>query len=122
MWALYASYTWTAQPGGSTLQVARFYVPALGAISLLGAWLVTRLPRRETLPAVSALACAAVVAAMFGIGVASFHQMVGSPFGGARIIRACPGPAAHPRSQVRCRVPAAGPGGRPIPARALSGT
>ena len=77
-------------------------MPALGAIALLGAWLVTRLPRRETLPAVSALACAAVVAVMFGIGVASFHQMVGSPFGGARI-RACPGPAAHPHGQVHCQ-------------------
>jgi len=25
-----------------TLQAARFYVPAIGAISLLGGWLVTR--------------------------------------------------------------------------------
>jgi hypothetical protein len=73
-----------------------------------GAWLVTRLPRRETLPAVSALACAAVVAVMFGIGVASFHQMVGSPFGGARIIRACPGPARI--RTARCIARASRPG------------
>ena len=46
---LYAACTWTAGPGATTLQVARFYVPALGAISLLGAWLVTHVPRREPL-------------------------------------------------------------------------
>jgi hypothetical protein len=50
MWALYATYTWTSAPGASTLQVARFYVPALGAISLLGAWLVTRVPGRASRP------------------------------------------------------------------------
>jgi hypothetical protein len=43
VWGLYAAYTWTAHPGGGTLQVVRFYVPALGAIALLGAWLLVRL-------------------------------------------------------------------------------
>lgn len=43
-WVLYATYTWTAVPRLSTLQAARFYVPALGAISLLGAWLLVRAP------------------------------------------------------------------------------
>ena len=42
IWALYATYMWTAAAGLSTLQAARFYVPALGAISLLGAWLLAR--------------------------------------------------------------------------------
>jgi hypothetical protein len=106
IWALYAGYTWTAQPGGSTLQVARFYVPALGAIALLGAWLVTRLPRRETMPAASVLACTAVIALMFGIGIASFHAMVRSPRNGAPIVHACPGgpghPPAHAPGPVRC--------------------
>jgi hypothetical protein len=37
-WGLYATYTWTAEPFASTLQVVRFYVPAFGAIALLGAW------------------------------------------------------------------------------------
>src|SRR4030095_3313789 len=46
IWALYATYMWTAAAGLSTLQAARFYVPALGAISLLGAWLLARVPRR----------------------------------------------------------------------------
>ena len=33
-------------PPRDTLQTVRFYVPAIGAISLLGAWLVTRIPGR----------------------------------------------------------------------------
>jgi hypothetical protein len=72
VWGLYATYTWTANPVASTLQVARFYVPAIGAISLLGSWLVTRLPRRASL---AALTSAAVAAAMFGLGVWSFAVM-----------------------------------------------
>jgi 4-amino-4-deoxy-L-arabinose transferase-like glycosyltransferase len=54
------------------LQFARFYVPAAGAISLLGSWLVTRLPRRASLAAVTS---AAVAAAMFGLGAWSFAIM-----------------------------------------------
>ena len=65
VWGLYAAYTWTADAFGSTLQFARFYVPAIGAISLLGSWLVTRLPRRASL---AALTSAAVAVAMFGLG------------------------------------------------------
>src|SRR5262249_54775823 len=64
VWGLYATYPWTAGPGLSTLQSVRFYLPAIGAISLLGAWLVvrlvTRLPGRASLTAV---ASAAVVTA-----------------------------------------------------------
>jgi hypothetical protein len=73
VWGLYSAYYWTAQPGGSTLQVARFYVPAIGAISLLGAWLVTRIPGRAWL---AGLTSAAMVAAMFGLGAQSYHDMV----------------------------------------------
>jgi hypothetical protein len=72
VWGLYAAYTWTAHPGFSTLQVARFYVPAIGAIALLGAWLVTG-PRRHASPA--AVAVAAVVVAMFGLAAWSFNNM-----------------------------------------------
>ena len=72
VWGLYAAYTWTANPFGSTLQFARFYVPAAGAISLLGSWLVTRLPRRASLAAVTS---AAAVVAMFGLGIWSFAIM-----------------------------------------------
>jgi hypothetical protein len=40
VWGLYAAYTWTASPFGTTLQFARFYVPAAvgAAMSGLGAW------------------------------------------------------------------------------------
>ena len=73
VWGLYAAYTWTANDFVSTLQSARFYVPALGAIALLGSWLVTRLPRRATLAAVTSAAAVAT----FGLGIWSFaviHQ------------------------------------------------
>ena len=72
VWGLYAAYTWTAHPFGTTLQFARFYVPAVGAISLLGSWLVTRLPRRASLAAVTS---AAAALAMFGLGAWSFAIM-----------------------------------------------
>ena len=72
VWGLYAAYTWTANAFGSTLQFARFYVPAAGAISLLGSWLVTQLPR-GALPA--AVTLAAVAVAMFGLGIWSFAIM-----------------------------------------------
>jgi hypothetical protein len=62
------------------LQFARFYVPALGAISLLGAWLVTRIPGR---PWVAGLASAAVIAVMFGLGAWSFHAMAATGIDGA---------------------------------------
>jgi hypothetical protein len=80
VWGLYAAYYWTANPFGTTLQFARFYVPALGPISLLGAWLVTRIPGR---PWVAGLTSAAVIAVMFGLGAWSFHAMAATSIGGA---------------------------------------
>lgn len=91
VWGLYAAYTWTAGPFGSTLQVARFYVPALGAIALLGAWflvqsgawLAGRTPRR----APAALASAAlVVVVMFGLGAWSFNTMHDFSLGGGVVV------------------------------------
>ena len=73
VWALYATYTWTASPALSTLQASRFYVPALGVISLLGAWPVVRVTRHTPL---AAAASAAAVVAMFGLGIWSFHTML----------------------------------------------
>jgi hypothetical protein len=72
IWGLYSAYTWTTDPTSVTVQVVRFYLPAIGAISLLGAWLVTRIPGRLW-PA--ALTSTAVVAALFGLGVWAFHAM-----------------------------------------------
>jgi len=72
VWGLYSAYTWTADdPTEVTVQVVRFYVPAVGAIALLGAWLVTRIPGRGWRGVTSA----AVTAAMFGLGVWSFYAM-----------------------------------------------
>jgi hypothetical protein len=72
IWGLYSAYTWTTDPTSVAVQVVRFCVPAIGAIALLGAWLVTRVPG----PAWRAgLASAAVITAMFGLGVWSFHAM-----------------------------------------------
>jgi hypothetical protein len=77
IWGLYAAYTWTADESTNastmlTLTVIRFYLPALGAISLLGAWLVTRVPGRAW---VAGLTTAAVIIALFVQGVSSFHVM-----------------------------------------------
>jgi hypothetical protein len=73
IWGLYCAYSWTNDPSENTLQAARFYVPAIGAIVLLGAWLVTRIPGRAWLAGVMS---AAVITAMFGLGVWSFHAMM----------------------------------------------
>jgi hypothetical protein len=75
VWAVYSAYYWTTDPSENTLQTARFYVPAIGPIALLGAWLVTRVRGRAWL---AGLTSAAVVAAMFGLGMWSFHAMVAS--------------------------------------------
>jgi hypothetical protein len=72
IWALYSAYTWTTDPTSVTVQVVRFYLPAIGAISLLGAWLVTRIPGRASR---AGLTSAAVITAMFGLGIWSFYAM-----------------------------------------------
>jgi hypothetical protein len=87
IWVLYATYTWTAVPDLSTLQAARFYVPPLGAISLLGAWLLVRVPRRQPAVVVTTLV---VVAALFGLGSWAFHDMYQFPFGSQLVV--VPGP------------------------------
>jgi hypothetical protein len=96
VWGLYAAYTWTAHPGGGTLQVARFYVPALGAIALLGAWLLvqlgTRLAEHRPRRAPLALTSAALVVAMFGLGAWSFTAMRDFQLGGIMtVIQGQPG-------------------------------
>ena len=72
IWGLYSAYTWTTDPTSVTVQVVRFYVPALGAIVLLGAWLVTRIPGRDWR---AGLTSAAVITVMFGLGAWSFYAM-----------------------------------------------
>jgi hypothetical protein len=71
IWALYSTYTWTTDPTNVAVQDVRFYLPATAAISLLGAWLVTRVPGH----AWQAGLTAALIAVMFVLGVSSFHAM-----------------------------------------------
>ena len=76
-WGLYATYTWTTQPGLSTLQTARFYVPAIGDIALLGAWLLVRAPQAGAAHRLLLTATAsAVTVALAGLGLWSFHGML----------------------------------------------
>ncbi len=106
IWALYATYTWTAAVGLSTLQAARFYVPALGAISLLGAWLLARLPRRQPLAAITTFA---VAGALFGLGGWAFHDMYQFPFGRQLLVVHGPGGTVELKPGPGTRI--GGPGG-----------
>ncbi len=72
IWGLYSTYTWTTDPTSVSIQVVRFYLPALGPIALLGAWLVTRTPGRSW---IKGLVTAAVTAAIFAQGTVAFHVM-----------------------------------------------
>jgi len=48
IWGLYLAYDWTvrmASGAGGDIHLIRFYLPAIGLISLLAAWLVAQLPR-----------------------------------------------------------------------------
>ena len=92
VWGLYAAYSWTAQPGLTTLQAVRFYVPAIGAIALLGAWLLVRVLPRASLAAV---ATAAVVVLMAGLGLWAFSVMRNAPFGGLAHRGGLQGRVAH---------------------------
>jgi hypothetical protein len=137
VWGLYATYTWTAAPGLVALQDVRFYVPGLAAMSLLGAWLLVRVPsmsespnrpearppdvagaeavpaepvphRTRTSPsaisraAVAGVTSVAVVAAAFGLGLASYNNMRPS----LNVI-----PRVGPPSPMRSAQPAPGPPG-----------
>ena len=72
IWGLYSTYTWTTDPTDGIVTDVRFYVPAIGAIALLGAWLVSRLPGRTW---AAGLTSTAVITALFGLGVWAFYAM-----------------------------------------------
>ena len=86
IWGVYAAYQWTANVGGggiggvpggggpggiggATYTIVRFYLPALGAIALLAAWLLVRLPK--------VFGVAAIVA-LFIVGGSGFLSTVNS--------------------------------------------
>jgi hypothetical protein len=73
IWGLYSAYTWTTDPTNGSVGDVRFYVPAIGAIALLGAWLVTRLPRRRAW--LAGLSSTAIITVLFGLGVRAFYAM-----------------------------------------------
>ncbi len=77
VWGLYAAYTWTTQVGLGTVQTVRFYAPAIGAVALLGAWLLVRAGRRWS-AAGPAVIPAAAIAVLLVLGLWSYHGMLGS--------------------------------------------
>jgi hypothetical protein len=82
IWCLYSMYTWTNDATNGSVSDVRFYVPALGAIALLGAWLVTRLACRTWL---AGLITTATITTLFGLGFWAFHAMyaaIGVPLHG----------------------------------------
>ena len=80
LWILYLCYTWTVNMSsggsGATVHVIRFYLPALGPIAMLAAWLVARWRRPVAI---------ATVALLVGASLVSFSSMTtsGGPGGGA---------------------------------------
>ena len=76
IWGLYAAYNWTVTMGaggvGSDVHVVRFYVPALGLMALLGAWLLTRIPGWFAL---------GIVAVLVTSGGYTYQQMATSGLG-----------------------------------------
>jgi hypothetical protein len=88
IWALYSAYGWTAGPYLTNLQAVRFYVPALGPMALLGAWLVTRLRGRAVLAAGLGGAVALV---LFGLGAWSYAGMTE-----VQVVHVGPGPQPGP--------------------------
>ena len=76
IFGLYSAYTWTVGQAGThdlTVHVVRFYVPALGAVALLAAWFLTRLPPVVSLAGLATLAVLAVI---------TFPGLAGSGMGG----------------------------------------
>lgn len=76
MWGLYFAYDWTVRMAGGAgggVHVIRFYLPALGLITLLAAWLLVQLPRWLT---------AVVLVALIGLGAWSYTDLASGGIGG----------------------------------------
>jgi hypothetical protein len=100
-WGLYLCYNWSAQmsaQAGSSIHVIRFYLPALGLIALLGAWLLVQLPKRG--PRTMRWAPAVILVALIAAGGWSYQNLVTTGAGG----------------------PGGGPGGAGGPARTTPAT
>lgn len=112
LWGLYLCYTWTASqlhggPAGHTItvHVIRFYLPALGLLAMLGAWLLARAPRWLGVLITSLL----IVAALF-----SFNAMASTSGTGANVgSGGLGGPSGVGNSGLKGHqsAPSSGPGG-----------
>jgi hypothetical protein len=75
IWGLYSAYDWTARmaggPGGG-IHVIRFYLPALGLVTLLAAWFLVQLPRWLTM---------VVLVAVIGLGAWSYLDLAAGGMG-----------------------------------------
>ena len=109
IWGLYLAYDWTVRMAGGAgggVHVIRFYLPALGLITLLAAWLLVQLPRW---PAV------VVLVALIGTGVWSYTDLaaggIGGPGGGGAPGMGGPGGAPGFSGHGGTPPPAGGPPG-----------
>lgn len=111
IFALYAAYTWTARtsvrgPGGTGLDgaihVIRFYIPAIGAVALLAAWLVHRLPRWTAV---------ALIAATFAVAGYAYPRLVHAGAVGAGFGAGPGGPPAPGATFPAAGLPLQPPGG-----------
>jgi hypothetical protein len=112
IWGLYSAYDWTARMAGGAgggIHVIRFYLPALGLITLLAAWLLAQLPRWLTI---------AVLVVVIGLGAWSYPDLAAGgmgPGGGGPGVRPGIGGPAGPPPGVGGPggAPGGGPGGPP---------
>ena len=76
IWGLYLAYDWTARMAGGAgggVHVIRFYLPALGLITLLGAWLLMQPPRWLSV---------AILVVLIGLGAWSYPDLAAGGIGG----------------------------------------
>ncbi len=92
VWGLYLCYNWTAQmsaQSGSAIHVIRFYLPALGLIALLAAWLLVRLTRMRG--RVGTWSVAAILVALVIAGGWSYQNLLTNSAGTAPSPGGAPG-------------------------------
>jgi hypothetical protein len=102
IWGLYLAYEWTVRMAGGAgggVHVIRFYLPALGLITLLAAWLLVQLPRWLTM---------VVLVALIGLGAWSYLDLASAAGMG--------GPGGRPGVGAPGGAPGVGGPGGPPPA------
>ena len=117
IWGLYSAYDWTARMAGGAgggIHVIRFYLPALGLVTLLAAWLLVQLPRWLTM---------VVLVAVIGLGAWSYLDLAAGGMGPGGGIPGGPppggpppgvgGPGSAPGGIPGGPPPGGGPGGAP---------